>query len=97
MEVDYYSKYLKYKSKYLELKKQMGRSKCSGWVTKSECKYCDKDFRKCESPCKENNFEQCKCTKFNQIDTINEPNTCTCGHYCYLHENIYADNNNDTN
>ena len=28
MEVDYYSKYLKYKSKYLELKKQIGGNEC---------------------------------------------------------------------
>ena len=30
MEIDYYSKYLKYKSKYLELKKQMGGGRCTG-------------------------------------------------------------------
>ena len=29
MEVDYYSKYLKYKSKYTELKKQSGGGKCN--------------------------------------------------------------------
>ncbi len=29
MEVDYYSKYLKYKSKYLELKEQIGGGSCT--------------------------------------------------------------------
>jgi hypothetical protein len=30
MEVDYYSKYLKYKAKYLELKAQLGSSSTNG-------------------------------------------------------------------
>ena len=40
MEVDYYSKYLKYKSKYLELKAQIGLGKdCAGksCCTKKGC------------------------------------------------------------
>jgi hypothetical protein len=58
MEIDYYSKYLKYKAKYLDLKKQMGGIrdpynpyKCCKWC------YC-KEF-KLNSLI--NNEENCKC------------------------------------
>jgi hypothetical protein len=39
MEVDYYSKYLKYKSKYLELKKQMGGKpeRCISGIKEYKC------------------------------------------------------------
>ncbi len=38
MEVDYYSKYLKYKSKYLELKAQLGSGKGACTTFKPELK-----------------------------------------------------------
>ena len=40
MEVDYYSKYLKYKSKYLELKAQLGGDCEEGWYPCSEIDIC---------------------------------------------------------
>jgi hypothetical protein len=48
MAVDYYSKYLKYKSKYLELKKQLGsarRGKCG------YCRYCSEFEPKSNGKC----------------------------------------------
>jgi hypothetical protein len=48
MEVDYYSKYLKYKSKYLELLAQIGGRK-----------KCQKDIRTCVGDC-----SKCKCISF---------------------------------
>ncbi len=54
MAIDYYSKYLKYKSKYLELKAQMGRGKefcfscsCNKFVGNTDmgpCGNCKHDF-----------------------------------------------------
>ena len=64
MEVDYYSKYLKYKNKYTELKKQMGGAVIKG-VKCSDKSYpictvkpgCHWDYRigeKSKGKCKEN-------------------------------------------
>jgi hypothetical protein len=84
MEIDYYSKYLKYKSKYLELKKQMGGGRCNGWVTKTQCKYCDGNTQ-CRGECLKEKYEQkCICTNF--ILRTNTEKTCNiCGHYKELH------------
>ncbi len=61
MEVDYYSKYLKYKSKYLELKAQLGGAdgKCVGYI---KTKKCDCKSYNGDSPNEENKNPICNCT-----------------------------------
>ncbi len=75
MEVDYYSKYLKYKSKYTELKKQIGAG--SGKCTNIDEIYNPKTRVLIKKPC--------TCQKFKAGSSIN----CIqegCGHSIALHE-----------
>jgi hypothetical protein len=73
MEVDYYSKYLKYKSKYTELKKQSGGEKCN--YIKTE----DLQGRKGSQFHKFNvTFNVCECNAKKEDGT-----KCSCRHYMY--------------
>ncbi len=73
MEVDYYSKYLKYKEKYLKLKAQLGGVddgyiKCFGDVA-----YCHEKNIECLHPC---GRKECGCKGF-----IHDTNKiCKCTH-----------------
>ncbi len=73
MEVDYYSKYLKYKSKYLELKAQLGSGSCAGGDKKYTC-----TTNTCGYPC-----NKCGCTKFRFNETkgiVIKTSICICTH-----------------
>jgi hypothetical protein len=82
MEVDYYSKYLKYKNKYTELKKQLGGDayKCDTKKTADTCKdNCKWDGEKCRiKKCHE--FDKTNCNKdiceTNKEKTTCEPKSC---------------------
>ncbi len=58
MEVNYYSKYLKYKAKYLELKAQLGGAEfsCKKNETFSNCVNIQ-----CKLPCR---VRECKCSSY---------------------------------
>ena len=95
MEIDYYSKYLKYKSKYLELKKQMGGGRCTGKSFNKEDINCVNYYTKSDrtpnfikprmiQPHSRDCNIPCKCTEFVlQTDTIDICNTC--GHLQQIH------------
>ncbi len=83
--MDYYSKYLKYKSKYLELKAQLGsggtqisKLKCLAYITIN------------------NEYIRCGCNDYKQGDTLDicgskyiyNNNTYTCGHHQNKHETL---------
>ncbi len=72
MEVDYYSKYLKYKTKYLELKKQMG-GVCVGSFGEIGLG--------CGNKC---TIYNCKCTEFDPKSNT-DPDCKNCGHLCTAH------------
>jgi hypothetical protein len=78
MEVDYYSKYLKYKSKYLELKKQMGGGKCTGLSFNKDNIECINHYKLTDlTSCN----IACKCTEFVLKTDTDTTNICnTCGH-----------------
>ncbi len=75
MEVDYYSKYLKYKEKYLKLKAQLGGldyQECRGSIPV----YCNGNL-KCKHPCGVIGCNSC----YEFIHDTTTKNKCkTCGH-----------------
>ena len=73
MEVDYYSKYLKYKAKYLELKNQMGGNGNKD-TQKSCCNICN--CIKYDSV--KGSYEQnmCSCGHLNSSHTFTKPEKC---------------------